>query len=62
MAHEHEKSLNIADRVKSDEEMKARTDYVQPRRFGLPRICPHCLLARVKCECETKCCEQEKST
>ena len=58
----HEKSLNIGDRAKTEDETKAGTDYVQPRRFGLPRVCPHCLLERAKCECEAKCCEQEKST
>ena len=58
----HEKSMNIEDRAKSDEEMRASTDNVHPRRFGLPRVCPKCLLERAKCACPEKCCEQEKTT
>ena len=52
--------MAIEDRTKSDEETKASTDYVQPHRFGRPRVCPKCLLERVKCACPEKCCEQEK--
>ena len=59
MAREHEKSLNIGGQI-TDEQIKAATDPVSPRRFGLPRICPHCLLERAKCACPEQCCKPEK--
>ncbi len=65
MAHEHEKSLDISDRAKTDEETKAGTDYISPKRFGLPRVkvCPTCKLERSLCSCRAECCkEKEKST
>ena len=57
----HEKSLNISDREKTEEETKAGTDYVQPRRFSLPRVCPKCLEDRAKCKCPEQCCKTEKT-
>ena len=64
MAREHEKSLNMPDRQITDEQVAAATDYIQPRRFGLPRVkvCPTCKLERSLCSCRAECCKEQEKT